>query len=202
MSVRSCRRCSSACRPSTAAGWQLYFGVTQHLGLAEDVLDHRLNSRTVYMNPFFRFVYWNMNYHVEHHMFPMVALSRAAASCMRRSRRIARGLSEHDRGLSRDPAGAGAAVERSDLFREARTAAATRAVRAGGRRDVGRRTRGEGHGRDFGSTPAPRMTSTARTSRASITRARPTRSTAPTTTAISRPTGSARTRRSIWPTVS
>jgi fatty acid desaturase len=24
------------------------------------------------MNPFFRFVYWNMNYHVEHHMFPMV----------------------------------------------------------------------------------------------------------------------------------
>ena len=46
--------------------------MTQHLGLAEDVLDHRLNSRTVYMNPFFRFLYWNMNYHVEHHMFPMV----------------------------------------------------------------------------------------------------------------------------------
>ncbi len=47
-------------------------GVTQHVGLAEDVLDHRLNCRTVYMNPFSRFVYWNMNYHVEHHMFPMV----------------------------------------------------------------------------------------------------------------------------------
>jgi len=47
-------------------------GLTQHVGLAEDVLDHRLNSRTVYMNPFSRFVYWNMNYHVEHHMFPMV----------------------------------------------------------------------------------------------------------------------------------
>ena len=30
------------------------------------------NSRTVYMNPVFRFVYWNMNYHLEHHMFPMV----------------------------------------------------------------------------------------------------------------------------------
>ena len=59
--------------PSFYGGWlALYFGVTQHLGLAEDVLDHRLNSRTVYMNPFFRFVYWNMNYHVEHHMFPMV----------------------------------------------------------------------------------------------------------------------------------
>ena len=24
------------------------------------------------MNPIFRFLYWEMNYHVEHHMFPMV----------------------------------------------------------------------------------------------------------------------------------
>ena len=50
----------------------IVFGVTQHLGLYEDVLDHRLNSRTMYLNPVFRFLYWNMNYHVEHHMFPMV----------------------------------------------------------------------------------------------------------------------------------
>jgi fatty acid desaturase len=50
----------------------LMFGVSQHLGLYEDVLDHRLNSRTMYLNPVFRFLYWNMNYHVEHHMFPMV----------------------------------------------------------------------------------------------------------------------------------
>jgi fatty acid desaturase len=50
----------------------LLFGMTQHLGLKEDVLDHRLNSRTIYMNPVLRFLYWNMNYHVEHHMFPMV----------------------------------------------------------------------------------------------------------------------------------
>ncbi|MBO9608994.1 MAG: fatty acid desaturase family protein [Paenibacillaceae bacterium] len=48
------------------------FGITQHLGLYEDVLDHRLNSRTIYMNPILRFLYWNMNYHTEHHMFPMV----------------------------------------------------------------------------------------------------------------------------------
>ena len=47
-------------------------GLLQHGGLAEDVLDHRLNSRTVHLNPFSRFIYWNMNYHVEHHMFPMV----------------------------------------------------------------------------------------------------------------------------------
>jgi fatty acid desaturase len=46
--------------------------VVQHLGLHEDVLDHRLNTRTIYVNPFIRFLYWNMNYHIEHHMFPMV----------------------------------------------------------------------------------------------------------------------------------
>ena len=46
--------------------------LTQHTGLAENVLDHRLNCRTVYLGPFLRFVYMNMNYHVEHHMFPMV----------------------------------------------------------------------------------------------------------------------------------
>ena len=59
--------------PSFYGAW-LYIitGLTQHAGLAEDVLDHRLNCRTVYMNPVIRFLYLNMNYHVEHHMFPMV----------------------------------------------------------------------------------------------------------------------------------
>ncbi len=47
-------------------------GLLQHGGLADDVTDHRLNSRTVLMNPVSRFIYWNMNYHIEHHMFPMV----------------------------------------------------------------------------------------------------------------------------------
>jgi len=47
-------------------------GLIQHCGLAENVTDHRLNSRTVMMNPISRWLYWNMNYHIEHHMFPMV----------------------------------------------------------------------------------------------------------------------------------
>jgi fatty acid desaturase len=47
-------------------------GLLQHGGLADNVVDHRLNSRTVLLNPVSRFIYWNMNYHVEHHMFPMV----------------------------------------------------------------------------------------------------------------------------------
>jgi fatty acid desaturase len=59
--------------PRIYGAWHMIMtGMLQHGGLAEDVLDHRLNSRTVYMNPISRWIYWNMNYHVEHHMFPMV----------------------------------------------------------------------------------------------------------------------------------
>lgn len=51
-------------------------GMLQHLGLAENVSDHRLNTRTVLMNPVSRFIYLNMNYHLEHHMFTMVPYYR------------------------------------------------------------------------------------------------------------------------------
>ena len=51
-------------------------GLLQHLGLSENVSDHRLNTRTVLMNPISRFIYLNMNYHVEHHMFTMVPYYR------------------------------------------------------------------------------------------------------------------------------
>ena len=58
--------------PNLFGTWLLVtYGLTQHAGLAENVLDHRLNCRTVYMNPIHRYLYWNMNYHVEHHMFPL-----------------------------------------------------------------------------------------------------------------------------------
>ena len=59
--------------PSFYGKWLLVlYGLTQHAGLAEDTLDHRLNSRTVRMNRLHRYLYWNMNFHVEHHMFPTV----------------------------------------------------------------------------------------------------------------------------------
>ena len=59
--------------PRMYGAWHgILTGLLQHGGLADDVTDHRLNSRTVLMNPVSRFIYWNMNYHVEHHMFPMV----------------------------------------------------------------------------------------------------------------------------------
>ena len=52
--------------------YMVVLGITQHAGLAEDVIDHRLNTRTIYMGPLNRWIYWNMNYHVEHHMYPSV----------------------------------------------------------------------------------------------------------------------------------
>ena len=59
--------------PNLWGAWLMpIYGYTQHAGLAENVLDHRLNCRTVYLNRLNRFLYWNMNYHVEHHMFPLV----------------------------------------------------------------------------------------------------------------------------------
>ena len=59
--------------PQVFGTWLMIIHNTpQHAGLAENVLDHRLNCRTIYMNPVSRFLYWNMNYHLEHHMFPLV----------------------------------------------------------------------------------------------------------------------------------
>ena len=59
--------------PSVYGAWLMsIYGHPQHAGLEDNVLDHRKNCRTVYMNFLHRYLYWNMNYHVEHHMFPLV----------------------------------------------------------------------------------------------------------------------------------
>ncbi len=50
--------------------------VPQHIGLAEKGNDFRTNSRTLILNPLFRFLYWHMNYHIEHHMYPAVPCYR------------------------------------------------------------------------------------------------------------------------------
>jgi Na+-transporting NADH:ubiquinone oxidoreductase subunit F len=51
----------------------------QHAALAENVADWRQNTRTILMNPINRFLVWNMNYHVEHHMNPTVPFHRLPA---------------------------------------------------------------------------------------------------------------------------
>ena len=46
--------------------------VPQHIGMEPDVADWRHSTRTYLAGPFVSFFYWNMNYHVEHHMFAAV----------------------------------------------------------------------------------------------------------------------------------
>ena len=54
-------------------GWLVTLcGAPQHVGLSSDVSDFRLNSRTYTCGRLPGFFYWNMQYHVEHHMFPAV----------------------------------------------------------------------------------------------------------------------------------
>ena len=54
-------------------GWLRYLcNNTQHTGLQDNVPDFRLCCRTVMLSPFVRFLYWHMNYHIEHHMYAAV----------------------------------------------------------------------------------------------------------------------------------
>ncbi len=59
--------------PNFYGGW-LFFACnnTQHIGLQDKVPDFRLCCRTFTLNPFVRFLYWQMNYHIEHHMYAAV----------------------------------------------------------------------------------------------------------------------------------
>ena len=48
------------------------YGLIQHVDMEEDQMDLRRSTRSFRTNAFSRFIYMNMNYHVEHHMFPTV----------------------------------------------------------------------------------------------------------------------------------
>jgi fatty acid desaturase len=73
--------------PFYGSGFQYLFNEAQHIGLSDNVSDYRLNTRTIIINPFLRFLYWHMNYHIEHHMY-------AAVPCYNLSKLHA--LIEHD----------------------------------------------------------------------------------------------------------
>ena len=47
-------------------------GVAQHYGLNSDIPDFRYNTRTFTCSWLPAFYYWNMQYHLEHHMYPSV----------------------------------------------------------------------------------------------------------------------------------
>jgi len=55
------------------ANWHRYFvGVTMHCGLRSHVSDFRKCARSVTLDPLSEFLYWHMNWHLEHHMFAAV----------------------------------------------------------------------------------------------------------------------------------
>lgn len=49
---------------------------TQHIGLTDETPDFRLSCRTFTCNPFVQFLYWHMNFHIEHHMYAAVPCYR------------------------------------------------------------------------------------------------------------------------------
>lgn len=50
--------------------WLAYFvGLPQHCGLRDNVPDFRKCVRSMTLHPFVEFLYWRMNWHIEHHMY-------------------------------------------------------------------------------------------------------------------------------------
>lgn len=52
--------------------WKYFIGMTMHSGLRDNVPDWRKCARTIKLDPFSRFIYWNMNFHAEHHMYAAI----------------------------------------------------------------------------------------------------------------------------------
>ena len=58
--------------PFYGGGFQFLLNEAQHIGLSDEVSDYRINTRTILLNPVLGFLYWQMNYHIEHHMYAAV----------------------------------------------------------------------------------------------------------------------------------
>lgn len=66
--------------PRFIGGWVVNFFInTQHMCMAEARPDHRETTRSVHCSLVGRYLYWNMNYHIEHHLFPGVPFHQLAA---------------------------------------------------------------------------------------------------------------------------
>lgn len=57
-------------------GLQSCMNSSQHAGLQDSSPDFRTCCRTIYVNPLLQFLYWHMNYHIEHHMYAAVPCYR------------------------------------------------------------------------------------------------------------------------------
>lgn len=49
--------------------WRYFVGVPMHCGLRDNVPDFRKCVRTIRIDPLSTFLYWRMNWHMEHHMY-------------------------------------------------------------------------------------------------------------------------------------
>jgi fatty acid desaturase len=75
----------------------------QHIGMTDNVADFRLCTRTIILNPVVRFLYWHMNYHIEHHMYagvPCYRLGRLHKAIRHDLPPCPRGLAETWRGIA------------------------------------------------------------------------------------------------------
>ena len=63
--------------------WNYLIGVSQHCGLRDNISDFRKCTRSIKLDPLSEFLYWRMNWHMEHHMYagvPCYNLSKLYAA--------------------------------------------------------------------------------------------------------------------------
>jgi fatty acid desaturase len=58
--------------PFIGTFWLYFVGLPQHCGLRDNIPDFRKCARSMRLNPILEFLYWRMNWHVEHHMYAAV----------------------------------------------------------------------------------------------------------------------------------
>ena len=84
------------------ANWLRYLvGVPMHCGLRDNVADFRKCVRTIKLDPVSEFLYWRMNWHVEHHMYagvPCYHLSKLRLPDLSRNRMTRRAANRRPSG--------------------------------------------------------------------------------------------------------
>jgi len=54
------------------AAFELLYHLTKHIARPYNVKDHRLNTRSIRVNWFIRTIFWGLDDHVDHHLYPAV----------------------------------------------------------------------------------------------------------------------------------
>jgi hypothetical protein len=54
------------------SAFEVVWHSTEHIGRPYDVNDHRLNTRSIRVSPFVRLMFWGLDDHVDHHLYPIV----------------------------------------------------------------------------------------------------------------------------------